>query len=185
MVLGDAGRVALSPQIRSLLESDTRVLAIDPFYFGESKIKSRDFLFGLLVSAVGERPLGIQASQVSAISSWIAQRHPQPVKLLATGPRTSVIVLVAAALSPTNIASVDVRGAHGSLKEIIAAGMGANQTPELFCFGLLEEFDVLQITALSAPRPVRFHEPSDRAKEELKQLARFYQTLGSKFDPLR
>jgi hypothetical protein len=33
---------------------------MDPFlfYFSESKIRSRDYLFALLVAAVGDRPLG-------------------------------------------------------------------------------------------------------------------------------
>ena len=32
-------------------------MAIDPFYFGESKISTHDFLYSILVAAVGERPL--------------------------------------------------------------------------------------------------------------------------------
>ena len=60
----------------SLLDEGHRVLAVDPFYIGESKIPSRDFLFALLVGAVGERPVGIQASQLAAIARWSKQQHP-------------------------------------------------------------------------------------------------------------
>ena len=41
-----------------------------------------------------------------------------------------------------------------SLKEVITQNLSADKTPELFCFGLLEEFDIPQIEALIAPRPV-------------------------------
>ena len=42
-----------------------------------------------------------------------------------------------------------------SLKEIISQDIPVDQKPELFCFGLLEAFDVKQLSALVAPRPVR------------------------------
>ena len=67
---------------------------MDPFYFGESKISKRDFLFALLLSSVGDRPLGIQASQIAAIARWLKT----PVSIQAFGPRSSLIASVAAAL---------------------------------------------------------------------------------------
>ena len=42
-----------------------------------------------------------------------------------------------------------------SLREIISKDLTADQTPELFCFGLFEELDIPQIAALVAPRPVK------------------------------
>ena len=41
-----------------------------------------------------------------------------------------------------------------SLKEVIEKNRGANHLPELMCYGLLKEFDLPQIEALIAPRPV-------------------------------
>ncbi len=41
-----------------------------------------------------------------------------------------------------------------SLKDLIEQGQSFEQSPELFCFGLLEAFDLPQIEALVAPRPV-------------------------------
>eukprot|EP00913_Durusdinium_trenchii_P008874 g8340.t1 len=63
ILLADGGRAAAAEQAEALLKAGHRVLAIDPFYFGESKISKRDFLYALLISAVGDRPLGIQAGQ--------------------------------------------------------------------------------------------------------------------------
>ncbi len=101
IVFGDEGRRSLAMTIEECLKGGNRVLAIDPFFFGESKIASHDFLFALLVAGVGERPLGIQASQVGAVARWCKSRFPgQAVRMFAAGPRSSTFGLTAAALEP-------------------------------------------------------------------------------------
>jgi hypothetical protein len=156
------------------------VVAFDPFYYGESRIAEKDFLFALLVAAVGERPLGIQAAQVAAIARWAGTAD-----VVAVGPRASLVALAAAGLEPRAIARLELHKAYGSLAEILEQNLGVNQAPELFSFGLLEAFDVKQLVALAAPRPVSFAAPSDRARLELSGLKTFYASLGTDFDPLR
>jgi len=68
---------------------------------------------------------------------------------------------------------------------VIEQDWSVNQKPELFCFGLLEDFDVKHLAALVAPRPVTFAEPGERAKRELAELGGWYRVLGSEFEPLR
>ena len=58
-------------------------------------------------------------------------------------------------------------------------------TPELFCFGLLEQFDVADLAALVAPRPVVVKKPSERARKEFARLKEWYRALGADHDPLR
>lgn len=155
ILVGDVGRKGLSAEAAQLLADGHRVVAVDPFYFGESRIDQKDFLFALLVAAVGDRPLGLQASQLTATARWLStERKLGPVKLISVGPRASVFSTVAAALEEKAIAGLELRNPLGSLKEIIAKNVGVNQQPELFCFGLLEQFDVPQLRALVAPRPV-------------------------------
>ena len=155
ILVGDVGRKGLSAEAAQLLADGHRVVAVDPFYFGESRIAQKDFLFALLVAAVGDRPLGLQASQLTATARWLStERKLGPVKLISVGPRASVFSTVAAALEGKAIAGLELRNPLGSLKEIIAKNVGVNQQPELFCFGLLEQFDVPQLRALVAPRPV-------------------------------
>jgi dienelactone hydrolase len=152
LVLADAGRTALADEIAALLEAKRRVVAIDPFYFGESRLEtSRDFLFALLVSALGERPLGIEAGQVAAVARWLKQRDGA-VTVAAYGPRMSFIAQVAAAADPGTIAELKTARPLGSLREVIDQDLSFQDAPELFCFGLLEWFDVPQLQALARSR---------------------------------
>ena len=154
LLLADAGRAAAAGDARRLLDAGSRVVAVDPFYFGESSLGPRDFLFGLLVSALGERPLGIQAGQVAAAARWLHERDGTPIDIDARGPRTSLIALVAAALEPGAIGRVRLHEDWRTLREVLDRNISAQQMPEMFAFGLLAEFDVPQIEALVAPRPV-------------------------------
>jgi hypothetical protein len=158
ILIADEGR-ASGPAIaraEALLDEGWEVLAIDPFYLGEARVRDKAYLFALMIGTVGERPLGVQAGQVIAAARWRTAEGDGPVRLVAEGPRTGLLALVAAALEPGAIASVDLHDGPTSLKaEVIDAGLAYPDRPEAFCFGLLESFDVPQIEALVAPRPVR------------------------------
>ena len=65
ILLNDSGRKTDAIDAERLLKAGQRVLAVDLFYFGESKIEKRDFLYALLMASTGDRPLGIQASQLA------------------------------------------------------------------------------------------------------------------------
>ncbi len=187
LVFSEQGRAKLGEQVAELLSQNARVIAFDPFYFGESKIQQKDFLFGLLVAAVGERPLGIQTQQVAAIARWARTTGGTAaanLELQAVGPRSSLIALAAAAIETAAIDRLQLTGSYGSLREVIGQELGVNQAPELFCFGLLQTTDVLQMAALVAPRPIRFEDCSEEARAALAPLAGYYQTLGSQFKPL-
>ena len=185
VLIADGGRKSMAAQAAKLLEEGRRVVAVDLADQGEMVLK-RNMLFPLLVAAVGERPLGVQAGQLAAVSRWLAEdRGVGPVTVKAVGPRATTIALVAAAMDEKAIARVELHDALGSLKEVIERNLGANNGAELFCFGLLESFDIKQIAALAAPRPVTFAAPSDRVKSELAELEGWYTLLGSEFNPLK
>ena len=153
LLIADAGRKAQAERVESLLAKGRRVVAFDPFFFGESKIKSRDFLHVILMHAAGERALGVQASQISAVAEWAKKQYRQPVELMSAGPRLSVAARLAAVQSNA-ISALKLHDPMKSLKEVILENKGANHMPEMMCFGLLESFDLPQIEALIAPRPL-------------------------------
>ena len=185
IVVHDGGRAAAGDVVRRLLDRNHRVIAVDPFGMGEAKLHL-DYLQHFLLAAVGKRPIGLQAAQVAAVARWSRQAHPDElVTVVATGPRSSASALTAAALEPLAVAGTELHGALGSFKELIEQSRSGDEMPGMFCFGLLESFDVPQLTALTAPRPVRFAEPSERTKQELAPLKAWYALFGSDFDPAR
>jgi dienelactone hydrolase len=160
LLVADGGRAATTSSLKPLLDAGQRVLAVDPFYIGEAKIAERPDLFAFLLATVGDRPLGVQAAQIAAVARWArAERKTGPVNVVADGPRTSVMALVAAGIEPEAIAGLELRHAAGSLKPLIEAKAPFDASPELFCFGLLDHFDIPQLAALVAPRPVAFIKP--------------------------
>jgi hypothetical protein len=148
IVLRDDGRASATTQIESLLESDTRVIAVDLFYFGECKIQRRDYLFALLIATVGDRSLGVQASQLAAIARWAGSTSGD-IEVHTSGPRTAIIGLVAANLEPTRIGKIEQRDVQWGLADVIEKNMSFEQAPELFCFGLLEAFDSNRLIELA------------------------------------
>jgi dienelactone hydrolase len=181
ILLSDAGRRSDPQSVARLLAAGNRVLALDLFYFGEARVEQHDYLFALLLTAIGDRPLGLQASQLAAVARWLrTERNAGPVTVVAVGPRLSTVALVAAALEEKAIARLELQGSLGSLKEVIKQNRSVEQMPELFCFGLLEAFDIKQLIALTAPRPVR---ASDHVMSEFPDLRQWYKVLGGNWDP--
>ena len=149
LLVAEAGRKSLAGEVTRHLQANCRVVALDPFYWGESKIASRDYLWALMVSTVGDRPLGVQASQLSAIARWSAQQFKSsPITLVGIGPRASLAALVAAGLESEAIQNVETVGGLESLKQVLSDDLTVATHPEYFCFGLLDQFDIPQLVAL-------------------------------------
>jgi hypothetical protein len=157
ILLADQGRNSVAAEAEGLVAAGQRVLAVDLFNFGESKIAGEqdNSPFALLVAAVGERPLGLQASQLNAVALWSrTHRAAESLGVVAVGPRSSLIALVAGGLDRDSISRLEFHRPLGSLKEVIEKNWTMEQKPELFCFGLLEAFDLKQLEALAAPRTI-------------------------------
>lgn len=171
VLFGDVGYEKLTTEIERLTNSGHRVLTVDLTGIGKSA-PSKAMLFSLLTSAIGDRPLGIVAGQVAAVARWAGGGGygDMPVKLVTVGPRMSTTALIAASQETDAIDALELAGALGSLREVLERNKGVNDWPELFCFGLLESFDVKQIAALVAPCKIELRNPSDRAKHELGDL---------------
>jgi len=150
IVIHDGGRSAALAEIEKQLSDGNRVLAVDPFYWGECTLPSHGYLFALLQGTVGERPLGVQASQTAAVARWSRGVHKTPVRVVAAGNEVSgLVALVSAAVEPEAIAGFSAAKSYKSLKEVLEQNIIYQNRPELFCFGLLEHFDVPQLEALA------------------------------------
>jgi hypothetical protein len=152
ILLADEGRAKAVAVVDELLKNKVRVLAIDVLHVGESKMPSHDFLFGLLISAVGQRPLGVQAAQINAIADWWSTQCGRPVQLKGVGRRSSLMAWCGGALNSKNVAGVKTQGGFESLKEIVDGGLAIPDGPELFCFGLLTVVDVPVLKRLAGEK---------------------------------
>jgi dienelactone hydrolase len=180
VLIADSGRAAAAADAAGLLAAGYRVIVADPLNLGESSLQ-QGWLFCLFLAAVGDRPLGLQASQVAAIARWAAAEYHAPVAVAGVGQRCCVAALVAADLEPKAIAQVQLHRSLGSLKELIEQNVAFNAGggQELFCFGLLESLDIKHLAALAAPRPVIFQGAGDRTKSETADLAAWRRLFGS------
>ena len=184
ILIADAGRKGTRALVEELVGKGRRVVAIDPFDVGESKIAEKAWLWNLYVSTVGERPLGLKASQLAAVARWAAGlKGGGPASILADGPSSSIAALVAAGLETRAIGDLELRDAPASLKEPIEAAIPVDKAPDRFCFGLLEYFDIPQLVALATPRRVVLAAPNPRAKAQLAPLRGWYATFGVDFQP--
>ena len=152
VMLADEGRASLSDAVRKALAEGDTVVACDLLNFGENHTKTRDWLWMLGYAALGDRALGLQASQLQAVVASAPEQFPGTVSVEAWGKRASLATLVAAALNPGLIRAPQVHGARASLKELIEQNIVAEKEPESFCRGLLEYFDIPQLRELAGAR---------------------------------
>lgn len=153
LLVADGGRGTSGEVVEQLLNEGYRVFVLDPFGIGESQIRERAYLWNLMISTIGKRPLGIQAGQVVSTAAWICESRNVPsLSLMTVGPRSSVIGLVAAALTEQPFENLHQREPLTSLKTLLSEQASFEQTPELFCFGLLEQFDIPELHSLLPAR---------------------------------
>ena len=87
---------------------------------------------------------------------WLATRTPRPaLRLEATGKRSQLAALVAAAIEPGLFSEIVVHDGLTSLGELLDQPVEWIDAPELFCLDLYKDFDVASLGALAAPTPVR------------------------------
>jgi dienelactone hydrolase len=153
-IAADGGRESVFEQVDNLLADGYRVVAVDPFYLGESKLPENGNRLALLVSSVGARPLGVQADQLQAATRWAASQFDEPViQVVAIGPRISLAALIAVAAADKDECpqQLVLHGSLNSLRQIIENNWTVDEFPELFCFGLLKQCDIDDLIELAKP----------------------------------
>lgn len=150
LIIADGGRGAVAAPLATALAQGRRVLVADIFSIGELRTDPRH---QMLIATAGQRPLGIQVSQVLALLATASQKS-RVLHLTAHGRVCPVVALIAAALKPQALASLTTNTLLDSLGRLIDWPLPYDATPSLYCFGLLAEFDIPELVALSAPVPL-------------------------------
>lgn len=130
-------------------DGQTRIFA-DILNTGEL---SCSFQYHMLISASGQRSLGIQVAQILALAEWIRKRYKASrIKLQPGGfmQGLNLAGLIAAALQPEAFEEVQSNWRLRSLDMLIDLPMEYNnEKAPLFCFGLLREFDIDDLIEMS------------------------------------
>ncbi len=171
LLTGDAGKAKQSLLVRKLLDDGNRVVLLDTLGMGEANGGKRDFLFQVLISGLGERPLAINAAQINAVARWLIEDRKFPTRLITEGPRMGVVGLVALATNRNLIQEIEMHNGLGSLHQVIENNWTVEKYPEQFAFGLLQQFDLRQLVAALPKHKITWVEPDTRVKDEMKGLA--------------
>ncbi len=162
LLIADAGIASQAERIKTLTAARTRVIAVDPVLIGQANPAGGLGQNAMLMATVGERLLGVQTSQLLAATKWFVRSlSVSGLELHAVGPRTALIALSAAVIDGgETFSKVTTDGAVKSLKTFLQPSASYGKTPEAYCFGLLEWFDVPDLQSLAKNKlgaPVRFH----------------------------
>lgn len=155
LVLDDSGREAAAEAVSDRVNRGEQVLALDLMFTGSSWKDTQPFQFAQLLDGLGDRPLGMEAAQLSRITRWARERaRVSSVRLEPGGIRAQVASLVAAALDPSLFSALVVRNGMHSLSYVLELPVHFEQAPELFCLDLYKDFDIDRLEALAAPAKV-------------------------------
>jgi dienelactone hydrolase len=146
IVINDAGRKASVELISDRLNRGEQVLALDLVFTGDAAPqKPAASSYAQMLSTIGERALGIEAAQLVATARWLGAGKR---RVEATGPRSQVAALTAAAIAPGQFAEVVIHDGMDSLRHLLEAPVAYQNAPELFCLDFYKEFDIDRLREL-------------------------------------
>ncbi|MHB1935965.1 MAG: alpha/beta hydrolase family protein [Acidobacteriaceae bacterium] len=171
VLVSDAGMPSTMVDVANDVDRGQRVLVLNPLFFGEGKLKAEDrsgaTVFAQLLTALGERPVGMEAAQVNAVVRWLSEdldhgsptpnnfqtvdKAVPPVRIVTTGPRSQMIAMVAAAMHPELFSALESRQSISSLTAVFDHPENFVQAPEMMCLDLYRDFDFNILAAIAAP----------------------------------
>jgi dienelactone hydrolase len=163
IILNDKGKQAAGkelwgrlPEVGARVGRGEQVLAVDLVFTGDAAPDLASWSFADMLRAIGRRPLGLEASQLMAVTNWAQKQWPtQQVRLEATGMRSQVEAMAAAAMAPGLFQEVVIHGGMHSLSYLFQAPVEFPDAPDLFCLDLYKYFDLEQLQEMAKPTVFR------------------------------
>ncbi len=149
ILVSDLGMPSTVDEVANDLSRGQRVLVFDPLFFGQNiPGTGEDDLPGAtqMLSALGQRPLGLEAAQLTGVVRWLGQNldHGSPtpkavaeaddakpvsaVQVVTTGPRSETVALVAAALEPGLFEQLALQKPIATLGDVFEHPVGLQQS---------------------------------------------------------
>jgi dienelactone hydrolase len=156
LVLSDAGKKSAAGEVSDRVNRGEQVLALDLLFFGDSSVPAgRVPEYTQLLSAMGDRPVSMEAGQLLAVASWLKRTSPAPqIRLHTTGMRSQTVALLAAAVDSSAFANIQVEQGIPSLRRLLDIPTPYESAPDLFCLDLYRRFDLPRLKELAAPTRV-------------------------------
>lgn len=156
IVLEDKGRKAAGEVVSARVNRGEQVLALDLLFNGSTIPQEPDPAdWEMLVATTGDRPLGLEAAQLLAVTNWLKGNTGRAeIRLETDGIRNQVIALAAAALDPHAFSQVISGQAMRSLGYLIDTPIPFRAAPELFCLDLYKDFDLDRLALMAEPAKV-------------------------------
>ena len=158
IALADGGQTQMEDWIHKEISLGNTVITVDLLFMGESVPAGiSPWQYAMLIATVGKRPLGIQVRQLKLHVECACQKYQVPqISLQSQGWNSGIVVLAASGLSPGRIKKINAAEALLDLKVLINQHLDYEDYPALFCFGLLEEFNVSELMALSSQVEIQY-----------------------------
>lgn len=154
IALADAGYKAAGEVISEHVNRGEQVLALDLLFNGATAPENPAD-WEMLSATTGDRPLGLQAAQLSAVAAWLRANAGPSVNVVTDGIRNQVIAVTSAALEPAVFARIESRHWMGSLDYLLKNSVPYRSAPELFCLDLYKYFDLESLSLMAIPTAVK------------------------------
>jgi dienelactone hydrolase len=156
VVLNDQGKQRAASEVSDRVNRGEQVLALDVLFFGDaSPGKPIPGAYTQLLAAIGDRPMGMEAAQLIAITQWLqGLSHAPRIRVETTGIRSQAVALTACDLEPTLFAELITHGGMRSLGFLLDKPVSYDDAPDLFCLDLYKDLDVDGLVALAEPTKV-------------------------------
>jgi dienelactone hydrolase len=154
IVLADEGYKAAGEVVSERVNRGEQVLALDLLFNGATA-PEHPADWEMLSATTGDRPLGLQAAQLSAVAAWLRANAGPSINVVTDGIRNQVIAVTSAALEPAVFARIESRHWMGSMDYLLKNSVPYRSAPELFCLDLYKYFDLESLSLMAIPTAVK------------------------------
>ena len=168
VLMSDAGMSSTIDDVGNDVDRGQQVLVLSPLFFGESVPDHSGSQYAALLGTLGERPLGLEAAQLTAVVRWLGENLDEgsptagstalngtnsvpPASIVTTGPRSETVATVAAALEPQLFSSLEARQSIPSLIDMFDHPSAYRSAPEMTCLDLFHDFDFNTLQMIASP----------------------------------